>query len=154
MVIKNKTVHYMLLIIGCILSAYVIWIWLRPVELIAVHQNDNHTYIIVKNFPITDKGQINWWLKNKDMLKKSYNIPKPAPYGDYTVIFWDYGDGYKDEGKYDRLCFDDLKSPKNCIDKNMILNVNYSKNYGASFITVKKSYYTNKNGDIVENKDD
>lgn len=144
----------MLLIIGCILSAYVIWIWLRPVELIAVHQNDNHTYIIVKNFPITDKGQINWWLKNKDMLKKSYNIPKPAPYGDYTVIFWDYGDGYKDEGKYDRLCFDDLKSPKNCIDKNMILNVNYSKNYGASFITVKKSYYTNKNGDIVENKDD
>ena len=144
----------MLLIIGCILSAYVVWIWLRPVELIAVHQNDNHTYIIVKNFPITDKGQINWWLENKDMLKKRYNIPKPAPHGDYTVIFWDFGDGYKDEGKYDRLCFDDLKSPKNCIDKNMILNVNYSKNYGASFITVKKSYYTNKNGDIVENKDD
>ena len=151
---KEKILIYMLLIIGCILSAYVVWIWLRPVELIAVHQNDNHTYIIVKNFPITDKGQINWWLENKDMLKKRYNIPKPAPYGDYTVIFWDYCDGYKDEGKYDRLCFDDLEPPKNCIDKNMILNVNYSKNYGASFITVKKSYYTNKNGDIVENKDD
>lgn len=151
---KEKIIIYMLLIIGCILSAYVIWIWLLPVELIAVHQNDDHTYIIGKNFPITDKGQINWWLKNKDMLKKRYNLPKPAPYGDYTVIFWDFSDGYKEEGKYDRLCFDDLKPPKNCIYKNMILNVNYSKNYGASFITVKKSYYTNKNGDIVENKDD
>ncbi len=107
----------MLLIIGCILSAYVIWIWLRPVELIAVHQNDNHTYIIVKNFPITDKGQINWWLKNKDMFKSKYDIPKPSSYGNFTVIFWGYGGGYKKEGKYDRLCFNDMPPPKNCIDK-------------------------------------
>lgn len=154
MCLRNKKVFYMLSFIACILFTYILWLWSRPVEIVAIHQNGNHTYIIVKNFPITDKGQVDWWLRNRDILKKRYNIPKPALSGDYTVIFWDYGDGYKEEGKYDRLCFGDLEPPKNCIDKNMILNVNYSKNYGASYITVKNSYYTDKNGHIVENKDD
>ncbi len=51
------------------------------------------------------------------MLKDKYSIPKPASDGFYTVIFWDFGDGYKEEGKYDRRCFDDMKTSKNCIDK-------------------------------------
>ncbi|WP_336856087.1 DUF943 family protein [Pseudescherichia vulneris] len=102
----------MLSFIACILFTYILWLWSRPVEVVAVHQNSNHTYIIVKKFPITDNEQINWWLRNKDILKKRYNILKPAIYGDYTVIFWDYGDGYKEERKYDRLCFNDMLPSK------------------------------------------
>ncbi|WP_371813158.1 DUF943 family protein [Tatumella sp. JGM118] len=29
------------------------------VEMIAVHNNGSHSYILVKNFPYTDKGKIN-----------------------------------------------------------------------------------------------
>jgi len=51
------------------------------------------------------------------MLKSKYDIPKPSSYGNFTVIFWGYGGGYKKEGKYDRLCFNDMPLPKKCIDK-------------------------------------
>lgn len=27
------------------------------------------------------------------------------------TIFWDFGEGCKEEGKYERLCFGDMKSP-------------------------------------------
>ncbi|PVU26012.1 hypothetical protein A8M58_21170 [Yersinia pestis] len=95
----------------------------KPVKIIAVHQRNNYSDILVENFPITDSGKIAWWIKNKSMLAEKYKIPKPASYGSFTIIFWDFGDGYQEEGKYDRLCFDDMKTAENCIDKNSFLTV-------------------------------
>lgn len=98
-------------------SSYVSWLDSTTVKIIAVHQEENFSEVIVKNFPITDAGKIKWWLKNKELLKNKYNIPRPGENGNFYINFWDFGEGYKKPGKYDRRCFPDMKPPKNCIDK-------------------------------------
>lgn len=154
MKIRHKKSFFALISLIIFALAYCLWRSLLPVVVVAVHQEENYSSVLVKNFPITDKGQINWWQSNKDMLKKRYNIPKPASYGGFTIIFWDYRDGYKEEGKYDRLCFNDLKPPKNCIDKNRIFTVSYSNNSGMYFITNNEKYYLKNNGKIVRDEAD
>ncbi len=89
--VNNKKTMALLFLAGCVVLGYWFWLCLRPVEIVAVHEDDNHASVLVKTFPFTDKGKISWWLKNKNMLKEKYNIPKPSPSGNFTVIFWDFG---------------------------------------------------------------
>lgn len=96
---------------------------------------------IIKKFPITDNGKIAWWLKNKDMLKGKYAPPESE--GSFTVALWLFGEGYKEEGKYDRRCFEDMKTQKNRIDKNSLILVKKSKNSGMYFILDSGTYRTN-----------
>lgn len=136
----------------CIPLGYVLGLSLRPVDIIAVHQRNNYSDVLVKNFPFTEKAKINWWMENKSLLKDKYNIPKPAKDGFFSLIFWDFGDGYQKEEKYDRLCFDDMKTEINCIDKNALMMVRYSKNTGLSFRLDSGVYRLQENGEIVKNK--
>ena len=149
---KDKKVIYSSLLIGCALLGYFLWLLLRPVEIITSHQRRNYSDILVSNFPVTEKGKINWWLKNKKMLKDEYDIPKPAKDGFYTVIFWGFGDGYKETDGYDRLCFDDMKTEINCIDKNSLMMVVYSKNTGLYFRLEDGKYYVKENGEMEKRK--
>ncbi|WP_241609543.1 DUF943 family protein [Rosenbergiella australiborealis] len=151
---KNKKIICALLLVICALLSYFLWLSLRPVEIIAVHQRRNYSDVLVKNFPLTEQGRINWWLKNKKMLKDMYNIPKPAQDGFFTIIFWYFGDGYKETDGYDRLCFDDMKPPINCIDKDSLIMVNNSKNTGLYFILDSGTYRINDSGKRVKNKSD
>lgn len=86
MKVKNKKSMALLLLAGCVVAGYWYWLCLRPVEIVAVHEEDNHASVLVKNFPLTDKGKINWWRKNKNLLKEKYNIPKPSSSGNSTWI--------------------------------------------------------------------
>lgn len=119
-------------------------------EIIAVHDNGSHSYILVKNFPFSDKGKINWWLKNKDKLKNEHDIPKLSNAGNFTVIFWLFRDGYKETDGYDRLCFEDLLPPLNCIDKDAVFSVSNSINLGTVFTVYDGKYQLKKNGDIAK----
>ena len=121
--LKENKIKYLLLA-GLVLLVSFLWLSLRPVKIVAVHQRNNYSDVLVKNFPFTDSGKINWWLKNKAMLKSRYNIPKPASYGNFTIIFWSFGNGYMEREYEDRLCFEDMKIEKNCIEKNMLFSVN------------------------------
>ena len=121
MTVKNNKAVIVLLLAVVAGVIYLIWFLLRPVEIVAVHQDGNYSHILVKNFPLTEKGKIDWWLMNKDMLKQRYGIPKPASYGAFTIVFWDFSGGYMEEGKYDRRCFADMKPPVNCIEKTKSL---------------------------------
>lgn len=150
MKVKYKTTLFALSFFACLLLACVRWLSLRTVEILAVHENGNHSYILVKKFPFTDKGRINWWLENKDMLKNKHEAPQPDTDGFFTVVFWDFGDGYKEEGKYDRFCFEDMKTPKNCIEKNKVFTVSYGRNMGLSFTTNNKIYRMKEKGQIVK----
>lgn len=106
---------------GFTLLSYLLWISIRPVKIIAVHQRSSHfSDVLVKNFPVTDKGKIAWWLENKEMLKNKYKLPNSDSDGSFYITFWLFVDGYKKEGKYDRLCFTDMKKENNCIDKNAV----------------------------------
>ncbi len=151
MKIKSKKAGLVLLLAGGILAGYGFWLSLRPVDIVAVHENDNHSYVLVKSFPFTDKGKINWWLNNKDRLKDKYKIPRPSSSGHFTVVFWDFGDGYKEDDKYDRLCFNDMKTNINCIDKEKFFTV-WGDKGEISFGVYDGIYYMQKNGEMVKTK--
>ena len=154
MKVKLKTTRFALSFFACLLLACVLWLSVRSVEVVAVHQDREFSSVLVRNFPLTDQGKISWWLKNKDMLKEKYNIPERAKDGFFSIVFWDFGDGYKEEGKYDRRCFDDMKPPVNCIEKNRVFSVSDSKNMGISFTTDAEIYRMRKNGKIVKDGTD
>ncbi|SCC58054.1 DUF943 family protein [Kosakonia oryziphila] len=154
MTVKNKKILILVFLAGCVLLGYWLWLSLRPAEVVAVHDNGNHSYVLVRSFPLTDKGKINWWLKNKDILKNNYEVPKPDTDGFFTVVFWNFGDSYKEKGKYDRLCFEDMKSPRNCIDKDKVFTVRFGRNMGLSFTTNNKIYRMKENGQIVKDESD
>ncbi|AIR59908.1 membrane protein [Cedecea neteri] len=149
MKVRNNKTLSLLFFVGCVLAGYLLWQSLRTVEIVAVHQRNAYSDVLVKNFPFTSRGKINWWLENKEMLKAKYDIPRPASYGGYTIIFWLFGEGYKEEGKYDRLCFDDMETKVNCIDKDSVFRISNSKNTGLE-ITVNGSVYRlEENGNLI-----
>lgn len=155
MKVKFKKIPTVLLMSCSALLCYSMWLLLCPVKIVAVHEDGHFSSVLVKNFPFTDRGKIDWWLKNKDMLKSRYGIPKPASYGNFTIIFWDFSDGYKEEGKYDRLCFDDMKTKTNCIEKDAIFSIDRSQNMGTVFTVYNGgNYRLEKDGSIVKEKDE
>ncbi|WP_172462252.1 DUF943 family protein [Pseudescherichia vulneris] len=135
-------------IVACIAGVLLLaWITLRPVEVVAVHQHNEFAYILVRNFPLTDRGKIAWWLAHADKLKTKYGFPRPGPYGLFSVSFWDFKDGYKEDA-FDLFCFSDMKTRKNCIDKNVVLSVDNAID-GTVFFTTDDDTYTLKDGKIV-----
>lgn len=138
-----------LVVAGGAITSYFLWLTSRPVEIISVHEDGNYGSVLVKNFPITNKGKINWWLRNKAILKSRYDIPKPAVYGGYDITFWNFNDGYKEE-KYDRLCFDGMQTKKNCIDKEPVFTIKRYNYEREIFITYEGRYKLKDNGEIME----
>ncbi|NIF34361.1 DUF943 family protein [Enterobacter sp. Cy-643] len=149
MELKNKII-ISLLLSGGVFLGYYLWLSFRPVEIIAVHQRNSYSDVLVSNFPFTNKGEIDWWLKNKEMLKTKYDIPKPSSYGSSSIVFWLFDDGYKEEGKYDRLCFNDMATKVNCIDKNTVLTVGNSQRYGTRFTLSDGIYRVDENGRVIK----
>lgn len=149
---KSKYKKITLSLAISLLSGYVFWKILQPVEIIAVHKDENYTSVLVKNFPLTDRWKMQWWLHNNDYLKKNYDIPEPASYGSYTIVFWDFGEGYKEEEKYDRLCFADIPSAKNCIDKKKVMTIYRYNNEKPLFSFNGRRYLINDNSDIIQLK--
>ncbi|AIX74116.1 MAG: DUF943 family protein [Mixta calida] len=152
---KNKKLTRAILIIAVIAVAWFLWLPLRPVKVIAVHNEGNYSDVLVDHFPVTVRGKIIWWQKNREMLKNRYGIPKPDSYGNYTIIFWYFGDGYTERGKYDdKLCFMEMKTPKNCIEKDKAFMVRYSENSGLYFTATDGYYYLKGNGEITKRTPD
>ncbi|MEK0169808.1 DUF943 family protein [Pseudescherichia vulneris] len=150
MTIKHKKIISLGLLVIIVLLSYWLWLSLRPVEIVAVHREGSHSSVLVKTFPLTDKGKINWWLSNKEMLKNKYNIPGPDANGSFIVVFWYFGDGYKEEGKYDRRCFDDMKIKVNCIDKDKAFTVWNSQSNVISFGVNDGEYRINDKGAMIK----
>ncbi|WON77770.1 DUF943 family protein [Serratia sp. UGAL515B_01] len=146
---KSKKILCMLLLTSSVLLGCFLWLPLRPVEIVAVHQRHHFSDVLVIGFPITDKGKINWWLENKEMLKAKYNIPKLASYGNFSITFWNFPEGYK-EDEYDRLCFDDMKTDKNCIDKNAVFTVNNDSENRTIFTVYNGTYLLRENGVVTQ----
>lgn len=150
---KNKKNTYILSFLTCIILGYLFWLFLRPVKIVAVHKDGDVSHILVKNFPLTDKGKINWWLENQKTIKIHYNVPQSESHKSFTVIFWDFGNGYKekgDESKDDRFCFSDLLPPKNCIDKSKLFYISSGKDTGISFVTDHAIYRIKKDDELVK----
>ncbi|URQ62190.1 DUF943 family protein [Pantoea alhagi] len=148
--IKNKKITWPILAITAVILSYILWLNLRPVNIIAVHYDGHYSDVLVDNFPVTARGKISWWLENKDMLKQRYGIPKISSYGSYSIVFWYFGDGYMEEGKYDRLCFREMKTEKNCIEKDKAFTVSDGGNSGLYFLANEGYYQLTDSGKIVK----
>ena len=110
--------------IAVVVVIFSLWEDIYPVKIIDVHRStDRPGYddIIVGHFPLTDRGRINWWLSQRDMLKKKYNIPSGQ---EFVLMVWDVGCGYlRDSPREDYFCFPDMTSEKNCIEKITFLRL-------------------------------
>lgn len=107
MKVKKKKNLLALVFFAVLLLSYVLWLSWRPVEIVSVHhRSSGFSDVLVKSFPLTDKGRIKWWLENKDKLRENYHVPAPDKDGFFSVTFWSFGEGYKETDGYDRLFFD------------------------------------------------
>ena len=82
--------------------------------------------VVVDHMPLTEWGRINWYLEHKTELKKKYNIIGSSS---YSLTFWGIGDGFIDgdkSGDGDLYCFAKTDSDANCLEKNLLLSVDYS----------------------------
>ena len=133
-----------LLLAAAVLLVYLLWLFLHPVEIVAVHHKNGFSDILVKNFPFTDKGRISWWLENRAMLKEKYNVPNRDDNGTFLVTIFLFGDGYQKDIIDERLCFDEIKSELRCIDKNAVMTV-FSDRYNQVFFSLGKERYILRN---------
>ena len=149
---KSRKMIGMLLLVVSIIAGYTFWLSQRPVEITAIYGKGEFSDVLVKNFPFTDRGKITWWLENKAMLKEKYKIPSPAKDAFFSITFWLFDGDYTEEGKYDKLCFDEIKKKEKCIDKNPVFSVSNSKNRGTILTVHDGKYHVEKNGTIVKIK--
>ena len=151
-----KKSWFIYLAIAVVVIAFSLWDDIYPVKIIDVHRSTDHSGyddIIVDHFPLTDRGRINWWLSQRDMLKKKYNIPSGRR---FVLTVWAVGDGYlQDSSREDYFCFPDMKTEKNCIEKNSLLEVAFRFPEGnrISFIVGDNLYMMNsKDGSMTRER--
>ena len=122
----------------------------QKVSVIATHQCYNRSDILVDRLPWSDKGKIKWWQNNKTFFQERYDIPKPDITGGYSIAIWRFGDGYKALEKYDRLCFEDMPPPNNCIEKDRLMYITLTRNGEVSYWLNDTRYIQRKSGELVE----
>ncbi|ANI83978.1 DUF943 family protein [Kosakonia oryzae] len=121
-------------VIAAAACGYLLWQYLTPVEIVAVHDGDT---ILVRHFPYLKSRQIAWWEANKAMIKAKYGIPHKSKDGYYSVHIMDFGDGYRiDRGTdedSDLLCFNDMPVAARCIEKKPLRWIGWSQNSGQFY---------------------
>ncbi|MCU5771891.1 DUF943 family protein [Erwiniaceae bacterium BAC15a-03b] len=134
----------------------------RPVEIIAVHQQQHWSHVLVKNFPFTARGKVKWWEANRMLLKEKYGIPVPTNDGWFSVTFWDFGEGYEvekpDENSWfpdkstDHLyCFTEMKVEARCIrKKGRLMKINFTSENLIRFTADGETFYQHPDGKIIK----
>ena len=140
---------------------YVVFIMLKPVEIVAVHHDKFTTDILVKNFPLTNKGKIDWWKKNAGALNKKYPFILNESGETFWITIWDFKDGYQQEKPDDTtffpshstdhlLCFEEIKAAERCIRKeNWLMLVTRATTGTISYTMKGASYYQKPNGPLL-----
>ncbi|QGY27482.1 DUF943 family protein [Pantoea cypripedii] len=118
----------------------------REVNVIDTHRSGDSLAIIVDHLPLSESGKIDWWLENKNGILAQY-ADNPL-----YITFFAFGDGYQELGKKDRLCFNDINPPKNCIDKNILMSVLRMHNGDLRFGIDYSAYVRTKDGRITKVK--
>lgn len=107
---------------------YLSWHFFQPVEIVASHYG---RVLLVRNFPLLKFKQIVWWEKSKESIYVRYGIPVIENDGGFRIVIHDFGDGYKEDRMVDQdsdlLCFEDMKSNKNCIEKRLLMTIDSIK---------------------------
>ena len=94
----------------------------KDVAVIDAHYDGSTAQVIVDGLPSTESEKIVWWQNNQDQIRGKYHIPSGNT-GPFLIIVYAFGEGYKEAGEEDRLCFRSVKPPQNCIDKNILMMI-------------------------------
>jgi len=126
----RKLIVLLLTLLLCV--AFFLFNEKKDVSVIDAHYDGSTAQIIVDKLPLTEAAKISWWKQNQNEILENYKIPT----GDkvpFLIAIYAYGNGYQEEGKEDRLCFSDIKSPKNCIDKNILMMIWRTRDGGVKY---------------------
>ncbi|MCX8956765.1 DUF943 family protein [Erwinia psidii] len=104
----------------------------RTVKVIDAHYDGSTAQVIVDRLPFTESDKINWWQSNQGEIRKKYHIPTGGS-GPFLIFIYGFGKGYQEEGKKDRACFEDIPSPKNCIDKDILMTIWRTRDGGVKY---------------------
>ncbi|WP_241607839.1 DUF943 family protein [Rosenbergiella epipactidis] len=99
-----------------LIVAYWIWIAARPAKIVRV----NNGVVFVQHLPMTAEGKLKWWLKNRALLQKEYQIIDTPD--NFTVVIMNFSGyerlptGTRDGSVDDYTCFDDTDDGhKECV---------------------------------------
>ncbi|MDH2911753.1 DUF943 family protein [Kosakonia sp. HypNH10] len=131
---------------GALLIFYYVFITV-PVKIIAIHKDNYAPVVVVDQLPLSDAKKIAWW---RDESKNILANEDDAQIHNRALNYYIYrfGEGYQESGKEDRLCFDDMKEPKNCLDKDILMIVRYRKNGDIQFDIDDDAYILRQSGGL------
>lgn len=121
-----------------------------PVEVMAVNKTPDTILIAVKGLPYSAKSKLDWWLDNKNLLISKYQLDFNNPKEQPSIYIYNFGDGFKKEEIKDRLCFDNVPSPKNCIDKDIIMVISQLRNGNIKLAVDGDVFIQDGSGKITE----
>ncbi|UYU31145.1 DUF943 family protein [Siccibacter colletis] len=150
---KKRTAFAGIIILTALIL--LIWITLRTPEIKAVHRESYFTSVLIENPPLTARGALTWWRENQAMLKAQYHIPQEDCDQVFYLSLWDFADGYKEEEDKDRLCFDDMPAPRNCIDKKWVMTVSRARNGKRIYVQAgTRTWVQSDGGEYISVADD
>ncbi|KGT95100.1 membrane protein [Erwinia typographi] len=126
----------------------------RDVRVIAAHHGEYTAQILVDRLPLSKSDSIAWWIENKSEILSKYHIVPDEDGGPKFITIFAFGKGYQEPSQEDRLCFEDVTPPKNCIDKDILMAVHVTRNGDTKFSFKYSSYLLTKEGKITKSKSD
>lgn len=137
-----------------VIAALALWFFFvkKPasVEVMALDKTPNTVLIAVKGLPFSTKSKLSWWLDNKSLLVSQYKLDFTEPHEQPSVYIYDFSDGFKKEEMTDRLCFDSVSPPNNCIDKNIAMVISQLRNGEIKLAIGDDVFIQDKSGKIVK----
>lgn len=156
-----KIMRKLVLGVACAGGLYGLWQVCQPPQVDAVHTlNGQPWLVLVRYFPLTQQGKIDWWDRNQATLMAKYKIPAD----DFDLTFMAWGGNYlvdpgrdalffEDADAFDLLCFAGVDSKENCVEKDTLMNVGRRSDGGVQFtvegITGRSTYVRDPGSDVL-----
>lgn len=149
-----KFSRILIFILSVIILAFIYFIYFNSPEVLAVHGSVSNKDLLVKNLPFTDGEKIKWWDNNG-----AKTTPSPET---YNVSIWKFDGKYqklapKNSGLFPDhdtdylLCFNDMKTEENCIDKsNWVMDITKTKDGYTYYRLEGESYYRKPSGELIK----
>lgn len=121
----------------------------EKVDIVDVHRDDFAPVIVVKKLPSSPEEKITLWVKQRSDLLARYSLKNKSVAIFRNYYIYDFSKGYQTLGKEDRLCFDGIKAPDNCLDKHILMIVRERK-YGHTQFDINNETWQTDSHDNIE----
>lgn len=123
-------------------------------KVLAIHGSEANKELLVKNIPFTDSDKIEWWDNNgvnTISSPETYNVSIWKFDGKYQKLAPRNSGVFPDHDTDYLLCFDDMKTEENCIDKSTwIMEITKTKDGYTYYRLDGESYYRKPSGELVK----